>query len=174
MEIFGFAKDLEQIKTTLKSGNRYRLKKWNAATTTVQGFKLLKVFMPMLTMYADVKSESMKVDELSAMLEDNSEYVFTKGFMQVSEQLTPEHFVDLQEKLLCGLEVFDKDKEEWVSVGDWSEFFSTEAYGQDWMEAVIWSFKVNLLDFLQRQSMFASVTESVMTTLAPLLDKIKK
>jgi len=154
------------------NGTKYRVKKWNPITTTAEGFKLVKVVTPFLTVIADLKLGKSSIEkELDEIYQDqfSNEFMMTQAFAQVRELLEEEHFLDLQDKLLKGLQVKDEDKDEWVDV-EWVQHISDPKHEQDYLELLIYSGKANLLDFFMKQGMFHSLT----STISPMIQKVKE
>lgn len=157
--------------------HKYRITKWNVATTTVEGFKLIKLIAPALAMFADMKgSKSDLQKELDDVFFEQSEsdYVWTGVVSQLLPHLEEEHFLDLQHKLFQGLEVKDEEKDEWITIDFWGDHFSKEEFQPDWMEAFVFSFSENLVNFILKQRMLTSKIEMVSKSLKETMNKFLK
>ena len=151
---------------------KYRVKKWNPLTTTAEGFKLVKVATPFLTVIADLKMGKPSIEkELDEIYQEqfSNEFMMTQAFAQVRELLEEDHFLDLQEKLLKGLQVKDEAKDEWLDV-NWVDHISNPENEGDYLELLLYSGKANLFDFFMKQGMFSSLIE----TASPMIKKMKE
>jgi RNAse (barnase) inhibitor barstar len=155
------------------NGHKYRVNKWNVITVTAEGFKLLKVMTPVVTVIADLKMNKGDVHkELDEIYQEqfSNDFIFTQAFSQVRELLEEEHFLELQHKLLSSIEIKDEEKDEWVKVTDWVDHLSKPEYEGDYLDLMWFSAEVNLVNFMKKQTMLTSLTETV----APLLSKVKE
>ena len=174
--MFKFSKNKE--KFTVNEVRQYRLTKWSTITTLFEGQKLLKTIAPSFAAMADMKIGSQaKPESLDEIIEGTDiEYMLTGAITQLSMNFSDEHFEELVNKLLQGLEYRSKDEEnEWgdfKDVTDWSEHF--DEHPEDFEIVVVKSIKVNLYDFFMKQATVRSSIEKVLTVVKPLANHLNK
>lgn len=146
------------VKTTI-NGRAYKMKKWNTFSTSLEGMKLAKVIAPSFAMISDMwmnktKSEDKTQEELDEMFQDQQEsmYLLTGAVTQLCSQLEDDHFMDLVDKLLTPLQLVTDDEAKPISA--WEDHF--DDFPEDYDQVLLWSIKVNLLDFFMKQATFAS------------------
>lgn len=171
--MFNFSK-VEPVKTII-NGKTYKTKKWSTLTTSLEGMKIAKVLAPSFAIIADLwmnKTEDQKeMEKISKELEDMVPAI-TGAVTQLCASLEDEHFTDLVDKLLRGLQVVGEDNEA-KDIGDIDVYFDENQ--EDFIDVLTWSIKVNLLDFFMKQATFASKIEmlkEILTTMTPDLEKL--
>ena len=142
----------------------YKARPLSALSTSVEGMKLLKVLTPSLGAGID----SLVGKDSSVMQLDGNSYTLTTMFTMFSENLTDEHFIDIQDKLLGSLIVDDKEVE---NVDD---HFS-EGNIEDLMEVLMWLFKENFYSFFMGSALLRTRIASLMEAMSPQLkDSLQK
>lgn len=133
----------------------YKAKPMSALSVSVEGMKLLKVLSPSLGAGID----SMVGKDTSMMQLDGNSYTLTTMFTMFSENLTDEHFIDLQDKLLGSLIIDGKE------VADVDAHF--DDHMEDLIEVLTWLFKENFWDFIMRSAILRTKIASLMAVLSP-------
>lgn len=156
------------------NGHTYKLTRWSPVTTNLEGFRLGMAVAPAFTMLADMYTAQKKLQAeygtTGAMEEENM--IWTGAFSQLAGSLTPEMYIDLQDKLFKSVQVIID--EEAKSIEDWSEHFDKDEYKGDWAEVLYWSFKENLWDFFMKQGIVASKIEILKEVASPLIQQVQE
>lgn len=158
------------VKKTI-NGRTYKLKKWSTITTSLEGMKIAKVIAPSFTIMADMwmgkTPEQRELEKVHQEVEDNM-YMMTGAMTQLSGAIEDEHFLDLVNKLLSGLQIIVDDEAQ--EIEDWSDHFDNHV--EDYDQVLFWSIKENLWDFFMKQDMFASKIKMVTNVLSPMLNEV--
>ena len=151
------------IEKTIISGDEartYQFKKLSARTTTTEAFKILKQVFP---------SVGYGIDSIK-----NQDDIFgpegfdtlTGMFQLMSENLSEEHFDDLQDKLLTPMIFNGKEVE------DWSEHF--DDYPEDYIEILSFIGKETFTSFFMGSGILAPWISKLKNLLPNLKEVIEK
>lgn len=170
MSIFG-----KRTAVTTINDRKYKLRRWNVATTNREGIELIKVLAPSVAVVADSWLSNSNRSEIEELLgQEDISYTLTSAATHLSTMLEPDHVSDLYDKLLSGLSIYDKEKEDWVEIHDWNEFFDDDVYEEDFMNILTWSVKENLYNFFTKQAMFQSTLKSLKTKILEVFPSAKE
>lgn len=128
---------------------KYQANKLGAYEVSLEGFKIIKAMTPSAGVGIDaiIGTEG----DIAFLGETNT---VSGMFQLLAENLTPEHYTELVDKLLGSLMFNGEDIE------DWSDHF--DEYPQDFLEVLAWLGKETFTDFFVKS-----------TILKPLIGKIK-
>lgn len=118
----------------------YKAYKMPAQTTAIEGFKLLKAVMPSIGTGLDDMRNSDDTEEF------NISTTWTAAFQLLQNNLTVEHFEDLQDKLMGSLMYVDTP----IKEDHFDEFIG------DYLEVLFWLFKENFSNFILQSGMLRS------------------
>lgn len=134
----------------------YKARPLSGLSVSAEGVKLLKVLTPSIGAGID----SLVGKDADIMQLDGNSYTLTTMFTMLSDNLTDEHFIDLQDKLLGSLIVDDK------AIEDPDDHFS-EGNIEDLMEVLMWLFKENFYNFFMGSSTLRTQIQSLMGAMSP-------
>jgi hypothetical protein len=146
------------IDESAGESRKYTANKLSAKEVSVEGFKLLRAVMPSFGAAIDAFSEG------------DSEFLpttnkFSEILFFLSENLTDEHFSNLEDKLLGSLIVDDKE----LGV-EWSDHF--DDHPQDFLEILGWLGEENFKSFFMESTIIAPLQKRITPVFQNLKDKL--
>lgn len=126
----------------------YKATKMSAPIVATEGYKLLRAILPSL---------GATLDDMGTDEEDFFERktTYTAAFQLLYNNLTVEHFQDLQEKLTGSLIYFDEP----IKLDHFDEHVG------DYLEVLAWLFKENFVNFILESGMLRSKIQTLKTML---------
>lgn len=139
----------------------YKARKISAFPLAKEGFKLIKVFAPMLGTGADSMIAKHAADEEFIEVESNT---FGNMLTMLSAHLGDDHFEDLIMKVMGSLMIGDKE------ITDLDEHF--DKYAGDFIEVSWWLLQENFKSFFTESAMIHSLIEKTVSLASPKLKDI--
>ena len=136
------------IDEETNTSRTYKANLMKSRTVSLQGFKLAKVCMPSFGAAMDAIADG-KDDIFSESKSKISEIMFF-----LSENLTEEHFADLEGKLMGSLYFNGKHLGE-----DWEDHFDN--HKQDFLEVLAWVGEENFKDFFMQSTIVARLKKNL-------------
>lgn len=167
--MFGFSKKAEPVKVKIGEGEdarHYKIKKWNALTTNLEGYKLVKTVLPAATTLIDSFFNKRK-DTEDLGFEDNEHHV-TEAAMLLQQSMDSEDYNELCVKLLKSVKFEGEDLDDEEKIND-----HFDQYPEDFMIVLYNCFKENLFDFFMKNGTLRKKIESFKTLLPSLKEELQ-
>jgi hypothetical protein len=139
----------------------YKARKISAFPLAREGFKLLKVFAPMLGTGADSMVSKQRLEDEFIEADTNT---FGNMMTMLDAHLDPDHFMDLVEKLMGSLMLGDKQ------ITDFDDHFDN--YNGDFLEVVCWLMVENFKGFFMESAMIRSLIEKTLSLASPKMKEM--
>lgn len=139
----------------------YKARKISAFPLAKEGFKLLKVFAPMLGTGADSMVSKQLAEDEFIEVDTNT---FGNMLTMLSAHLSDEHFEDLSLKLMGSLMIGDN------KITDLDEHF--DKHVGDFIEVLAWLLVENFKSFFTESAMIRTLIEKTLNLASPKIKEI--